>query len=145
MKTAKLWNKKCSGFTLIEMLFATVLIGLVIAALAASSGAFTMYNAAGLDLSTSEFLIEEIRELTAPVAFANLGVYHNQSYNPPRDAENNQMGEFGAYTQNVTVQYVTPANLSVVAGGATDFRRVTVAVSKGGQNITSTSWIRASY
>ena len=52
MKTVKPLHGKNQGFSLIEALLAAMLIGLAIAALAASSGAFTMYNAAGLDLST---------------------------------------------------------------------------------------------
>lgn len=137
------------GFTLIEVLIAAMLIGLAIAALVSSSGAFTMYNAAGLDLSTSEFLIEEIRELTAPVAFANLGTYNNQNYttpNGPVDAAGNVMPDFAAYRQVVTVEYVNAANLNQVwTSGPKDFRRVTVAITKNGQAITSTSWIRAQY
>ncbi|MHC4761710.1 MAG: prepilin-type N-terminal cleavage/methylation domain-containing protein [Planctomycetota bacterium] len=39
----KMYKKKqSSGFTLIEALFAAMLLGLVVAALAAASGAFTM-------------------------------------------------------------------------------------------------------
>jgi type II secretory pathway pseudopilin PulG len=145
MKTVKSIKRKNTGFTLIEALIAAMLIGLAIAALVSSSGAFTMYNAAGLDLSTSEFLIEEVRELTAPVGFANLGTYDGQAYNPPRDADNNVMAEFAAYTQTIDVDFVTAANLAAVSGTATDFRRITVTISKNGQTITSTSWIRAQY
>jgi prepilin-type N-terminal cleavage/methylation domain-containing protein len=142
MKPVKPLERKNAGFTLIEVLIAAMLIGLAIAALAASSGAFTIYNAAGLDLSTSEFLVEEIRELTAPAAFANLGAYDGQTYNPPRDAGNNPMPEFAAYAQNVTVEYVNQADLTTLAAGG-DFRRITVTISKNGNTITSTSWIRA--
>ena len=68
MNRKKTANRSFSaGFTLLEVLFAAMLIGLAIVALAVGSGAFTLNNAAGLDLSTAEFLIEEIRELTAPV------------------------------------------------------------------------------
>ena len=58
-------KKQSSGFTLVEALFAAMLLGLVIAALAAASGSFTMANGYGVDLSTAEFLIEEMREYTA--------------------------------------------------------------------------------
>ncbi len=53
-------QKNRTGFTLIESLFAAMLIGLVVAAIAVSSGAATMVNGVGIDLSTAEFLIEEI-------------------------------------------------------------------------------------
>ncbi|MHC4834844.1 MAG: prepilin-type N-terminal cleavage/methylation domain-containing protein [Planctomycetota bacterium] len=65
-------KKRKNGFTLIEALFAAMLLGLVVAALAAASGAFTMANGYGVDLSTAEFLIEEMRELTANEDFDTL-------------------------------------------------------------------------
>jgi type II secretory pathway pseudopilin PulG len=132
------------AFTLLEVLIASMLIGLAIVALAASSGAFTLYNAAGVDISTAEFLIEEIRELTAPVAFSGLSVY-GVSHTPPVDAAGTAMPDFSAYTQQVTVAYVNPANLTQTVVGPTDFYRVTVAIIKNGMTITSTSWIRAKY
>jgi prepilin-type N-terminal cleavage/methylation domain-containing protein len=149
MKPVKPLTRKNQGFTLIEALIAAMLIGLAIAALVSSSGAFTMYNAAGLDLSTSEFLIEEIRELTSPVAFTGLMAYNNQNYttpNGPVDAGGNVMPEFAAYSQHVTVQYANPANLAQQPYTTPSaFRRITVTITKGGQTITSTSWIRAEY
>jgi Tfp pilus assembly protein PilV len=142
MKTVKPRNRKIAGFTLLEVLFAAMLIGLAVAALAASSGAFTMYNAAGLDLSTSEFLIEEIREKTATDSFAALS---NAQYQPPVDTGGTAMPEFAAYKQVVTVEYVSATNLATHSNLATDFRRITVAITKNGRTITSTSWIRAQY
>jgi type II secretory pathway pseudopilin PulG len=141
MKMVKSIKRNSAGFTLLEVLFAAMLIGLAISALVSSSGAFTMYNAAGLDLSTSEFLIEEVREMTAPDIFANLSVYNGQVYNPPRDADGTAMPEFAAYTQTVTVEYVNPADLAAHSASATAFRRITVAITKNGNSITSASWI----
>jgi prepilin-type N-terminal cleavage/methylation domain-containing protein len=139
-------NAKPRGFTLVEVLMAAMLIGLAITALVASSGAFTLYNAMGVDLSTAEFLIEEIRELTAPVAFADLGAYNGQTYSPPRDANGDNLSDFNAYKQIVTVEYVNATDLTHVwTSGPKDFRRVTVKILKGNREITSSSWIRASY
>ena len=49
---------------MIEVLIATILIGLSIAALVAANGSFSLANVTGADLSTAEFLAEQIRELT---------------------------------------------------------------------------------
>lgn len=142
MKTNK--KKQSSGFTLVEALFAAMLLGLVIAALAAASGAFTMANGYGVDLSTSEFLAEEIRELTANVDFDTLlSSYDGQSFNPPKDISNLDMTEFGEFTQQVEIDYVAPGNFSSTVTGPTDFVRVTVTIVKNGQPISSTSWVRA--
>lgn len=142
MKTNK--KKQSSGFTLVEALFAAMLLGLVIAALAAASGAFTMANGYGVDLSTSEFLAEEIRELTANVDFDTLlSSYDGQSFNPPKDISNLDMTGFGEFTQQVEIDYVAPGNFSSTVTGPTDFVRVTVTIVKNGQPISSTSWVRA--
>jgi len=54
-----------AGFTLIEAMIATLLLAIAIIALMVSNQAFTQVNSAGIDLSTAEFLIEEVRERTA--------------------------------------------------------------------------------
>lgn len=133
-----------NGFTLIEALFAAMLIGLVIAAIAVSSGAATMVNGIGVDLSTAEFLIEEIREQTADVDFDGVLAYDGVTYNPPIDIGGTAMSEFGAFSQQVTVEYVEPSNLSQPAASPpTDFVRVTVTITKNTQPVSSASWIRA--
>ncbi|MCI0498320.1 MAG: type II secretion system GspH family protein [Planctomycetales bacterium] len=145
-------RKNKSGFTLLETLFAAMLIGLVIAALVASSGAFTMANGYGVDLSTAEFLGEQIRELTArpEVIFDNdpdtqdtLLLLNNVTYSPPRDTGGAVLTGFSAFAQKVAVNYVQPGNLAQVSGSRTDFVRVTVTITKNNMPVSSTSWIRA--
>jgi len=139
-------NAKPRGFTLIEVMMAVMLIGLAIVSLVASSGAFTRYNAMGVDLSTAEFLIEEIRELTTPVSFADLGAYNGQTYSPPRDANGDKLSDFNVYKQVITIEYANPADLAQQPYTTpSDFRRVTVKILKNNQQITSSSWIRAKY
>ena len=137
-------KKQSSGFTLIEALFAAMLLGLVVAALAAASGAFTMANGYGVDLSTAEFLIEEIRELTANENVDTLlASYDGQTFNPPKDISNLDMADFSEFSQQVEIDYVESGNFADTVTGPTDFVRLTVTVSKSGQPISSTSWIRA--
>lgn len=141
MKTKKIKN----GFTLVEALFAAMLLGLVIAALAAASGAFTMANGVGLDLSTSEFLIEEIREHTASESFDDLiANFSGQTFSPPVDVTGAGMSDFSEFSQQVAIERVQPGNLTQIDGtGTSDFIRVTVTVTKNGAPVNSTSWIRA--
>lgn len=139
-------NKKeqSSGFTLIEALFAAMLLGLVVAALAAASGAFTMANGYGVDLSTAEFLIEEVRERTANVDVDTLlSSYDGQTFSPPKDVSGLDMSDFSEFGQQVVIDYVESGNFANTVTGPTDFVRVTVTVTKGGQPVSSTSWIRA--
>ena len=57
-----------NGFSLVEVLIAILLVGLAIASLVTANSALTKANGAGADLSTAEFLIEQMRELTAMLA-----------------------------------------------------------------------------
>jgi type II secretory pathway pseudopilin PulG len=142
MKTQK--KKDNNGFTLLEALFAAMLLGLVIAALAASSGAFTMANGYGMDLSTAEFLSEEMQELTTNVDFDTLvASYDGQTFNPPKDVSNADMTDFSEFSQQVNIDYIESGNFDNVVVGPTDFIRVTVTITKSGVPISSTSWIRA--
>jgi type II secretory pathway pseudopilin PulG len=142
MKTKRLIHNP-SGFTLLESLFAAILIGLVIAALVASNSAFTMANAAGVDLSTAEFLIEEIRELTANTAFDDLNslagdpFWPNNNITPaPSSAE---IQAFSVFTQQVAVD---PCG-SEFGVDNDEFVRITVTILKNTQPVSQASWIRA--
>jgi len=76
--------RRSRGFTLLEVLIAVILVGVSIAALVAANTSiavilvgvsiaalvaantsFTLANGTGADISTAEFLVEQIRELTA--------------------------------------------------------------------------------
>jgi prepilin-type N-terminal cleavage/methylation domain-containing protein len=154
-----------TGFTLVEVLVAVILVGLAIACLLAASSSFTSTNAAGFDLSTAEFFTEQIRELTAllPVVDPNSGTdvfgpeeaaladyddlddFDGASFSPPINADRQPLDNFAAFSQQVTVENVNAANFEQVVGDHTsDFVRVTVKVCLNAREITSTSWLRAS-
>jgi len=130
-----------AGFTLIEAMIATLLIGIAIVSLMVSSQAFTSINSAGINLSTAEFLIEEVRERTAPIEFDNLAAFAG-TYSPPEDIEGNQLTTFAGFSQQVTVQNVSPSDFTTPDAGS-DFARVTVAILLNSSQVTSASWIRA--
>ncbi|MBP8304263.1 MAG: prepilin-type N-terminal cleavage/methylation domain-containing protein [Phycisphaerae bacterium] len=159
-----------SGFTLVEVLIAVVLIGVAVAALLGANGAFTRVNAAGVDLTTSEFLIEQISEstVTLPVAepgtnpavgspfgpesgetlaqYDDLDDFDGATFSPPIDAGRNPLADLAAFSQVVAVQNVQPADLDQVAADhSTAFVRVTVRILRNGQILNSASWIRARY
>lgn len=159
-----------SGFTLVEVLVAVVLIGVAVAALLGANGAFTRVNAAGADLTTSEFLIEQIRELavalpvaepgTSPVVgslfgpesgetlaqYDDLDDFDGATFSPPIDAGRTPLPDLEDFSQVVTVQNVQPADLDQVAADhSTAFVRVTVRVLRNGRILNSAHWIRARY
>jgi prepilin-type N-terminal cleavage/methylation domain-containing protein len=155
-----------NGFSLIEVMIAVVLVGLSITALVVASGSFTMANSAGADLSTAEFLVEQIRELTTllPVvdpqtttatfgpeeaslaSYDDLDDFDTATFSPPINANRAVLNDFAGFSQQVTVQNVSSANFdTVVADHSTPFVRISVDVRRNGELISSASWIRARY
>jgi len=154
------------AFTLIEVLIATVLIGIAIASLVAANSSFTKANGAGTDLSTAEFLIEQVRELTTllPVIDPDTGTttfgpeeatlanyddlddFDDASFSPPISVDREVLNDFAAFSQQVTVENVNAANLEqVVSDHGSSFIRVTVKLFLNSKQISSASWIRARY
>ncbi len=132
-----------TGFSLVEAMIAVLLVGLVVTALMLSNGSLTKVNAAGVDLSTAEFLTEQIREHVVALPYANLAALAAASpYSPPIDVNGNALAQFTEFSQQVSVQAVSPADLITPQGGS-DFSRVTVSVLLNGSPINSATWIRS--
>jgi len=159
-------DNKNSGFTLIEALIATAIIGIAIAALITSNISHTQANAYGMHTSTAEFLIEEIRAMTAPLDFVDpndvagtfgaetgensvtdyddLDDFDGITFNPPVDVHGNTLNDFSEYSQVVTVVNVDAGDFtSVVADHGSSIVRVSVSILMNGKEISSTNWIRA--
>ena len=159
--------KHNNGFTFIEVLIATLLVGLAIASLMVANRAFTTANDVGTDLSTAEFLVEQIKELTAllpvidpltgtttfgPESGENLASYDDlddfdgASYSPPINADRSVLNDYANFSQQVTVENVSDSNFEqVVTDHSSYFVRITVSVYQNSQLITSASWLRARY
>ncbi len=157
------------AFTLIESMVAMIIIGIAMAALIAASTSMTRVSGAGINISTAEFLIEEIRELTtdlpvvdpetdittfgpeepALVFYDDLDDFNGASFSPPIDITRNQLVNFTGFTQQVTVQNVgdnNPADgvdlTAVTVNHGSDFVRITVDILLNGNIVSSSSWIR---
>jgi Tfp pilus assembly protein PilV len=157
-------HRHSSGFSIIEALVAIFLVAIAVASLIAASGSLTQVNAAGVELSTAEFLIEQIRELTDllpgtdPDYLPNMTFAVGADYDDVDDFDNfdssslgapitsdwQPLNEFSAYTQKVTVERVSESDLEqVVYDNTTHFIRVTVTITLNGEEISSARWIRA--
>ena len=149
---------------------AILIIGIAIASLLAANIAFTSANGSAADLSTAEFLAEQVRELTAPLPvvdpqtqtatfgpepneatladYDDLDDFDNFDSKPysPIDAARNQLPAFSAFSQHVTVENVNAGNFEQVdVTHTSQFVRVTVTVSLNSKQLTSIRWIRARY
>lgn len=155
------------GFSLLEVLIAIMLVGLAIVSLVTVNGAFTKANGIGAELSTAEFLIEQMRELTTmlPVidpqngvttfgpeaaetlaSYDDLDDFDGLSFSPPIDADRNVLNDLAAFSQQIMVQNVSASNFEqVVSDHGSPFVRVTVTVFMNGREISSTMWLRARY
>lgn len=161
------YAKNKNGFSLIEALIAILLVGLAIASLMAANTSFTQANGAGTDLSTAEFLLEQIRELTAllPVIdpemetttfgpesgetladYDDLDDLDNKVFSPPINADRNILNDFVAYSQQITVQNVNASDFEQVESDHSSyFVRITVKIFLNSKEISSASWLRARY
>lgn len=173
-QTSQIGNRtSLRGFTLIEVLIATLLVGLSIAALVAANGSFSLSNVTGADLSTAEFLAEQIRELTTMLPVADPAVttwtvlgpeagettlaayddvddfdgFNSAALSGPISAQRTPLTALAAFRQQVTVQKLNPSNFDETwaDGSVSNFVRVTVAILQNGRQISSASWIRARY
>ena len=154
------------GFALIAVLVAVMLIGLAVVALMTVSMSSTQINSAGIELSTAEFLIEQIREQidllavvdpntdTAYFGAEEAGVanyddvddFDGANFCPPISSEKEVLSDLLAYSQQVTVENVSESNLEqVVSNHSSPHVRVTVNVLLNGSEISSNSWIRTNY
>ena len=153
-----------NGFTLIEVLFGIILVGISIACLVATNITSTRANNNGMNLSTAEFLLEQIRELTTllPVIYPETGDdifgpesgeilsdyddvddFDGLTISPPISADREVLNDFTAFTQQVTVENVSAVNFEqVVADHSSYFVRVTVEVLFNSELICSVNWIR---
>jgi len=139
---------KRGGFSLIEALIAIILVGLAITCLVAANGAFTKANGAGTDLSTAEFLIEQIRERSISVAYddlSNLEHFDGVTFSPPINAQGQVLNDFAAFSEQITVENISKDNFEQVVGYDSGFVRITVKVFLNSREISSTSCIRARY
>jgi len=160
--------RRSQGFTLLEVLIAVILVGVSIAALVVANTSFTLANGTGADISTAEFLVEQMRELTATLAvmepdvtnptfgieggettladYDDVDDFDNLAFSPPIAADRTVLSDFAAFSQQVIVQNVSASNFDTVVGdGLSDFFRITVTVSLNGNQLSSTSWIRARF
>jgi len=139
---------KKHGFTLIEVLIAIILVGLAIAALVATNSVFTKANAVGTNLSTAEFLIEQIRERSISAEYDDLYTlehFDGVSFSPPINADGEDLNEFAAFSEQITVENTSKDNFEQVVAYDSGFIRVTVKVFLNSREISSAGWIRARY
>ena len=149
-------------------MLAIILVGIAVASLVAANASFTKENSAGTELSTAEFLIEQIRELTiqlpvvepnsatytfgleagetALASYDDLDDFDGADFSPPINADRMLLNDFAPYHQQITVENVSANDFDQVVGdGLSYFVRVTVTITANSNQIASADWVRAWY
>lgn len=153
------------GFTLIEIVVATVLIGLALVAMMASAGSNTRVNDAGTKLTQGTFLAQEIREWSLSLPFRDqdpgdlgkppgpdgsdpqvwvddLDDLMNVTYCPPRDGQGYAIATLPAWSQTITMTWRDPNNLSnTVSDGTSEVIYVNVDVKHRNNLVVSSRWL----
>ncbi len=157
--------KRRTGFTLIEAIIATALVGIGVASLMVAAKSSTQVNAAGREITQATYLAQEIREWTLKLPFSDpdladqgnppgpdgsdpqvfvddLDDLWNVTYCPPRDGCGQAIGAMPDWSQHISLEWKDPDSLTTnVIPGLSDVIRVTVTISRGGRETLRTGWL----
>ena len=155
------------GFTLIEVVVATVLVGLALTAMMVSVRSNTRVNDAGTKLTQASFLAQEVREWTLALPFRDqdagdrdnppgsdgsnpqvwvddLDDLMNVTYCPPRDGQGYAIATLPDWSQTITLTWRDPNDLDhTVTAGTSDMIYVNVDVKYRNAVVTSSGWMVA--
>jgi hypothetical protein len=85
-------------------------------------------------------------EETGLANYDDLDDFDGVSFSPPISADREVLDDYAAFSQQITVENVNPANFEeVISDHNSSFVRVTVKVFLNSREISSLSWIRAQY
>ena len=131
------------GFTLIEAAIVTVIVGVGTVAMIQLLAAGSMANGDAHSLTTGLNLARNIREMTQSMTYVQILDLDGEVYSPPVDSMGQAQSGFDGWQQAVTVQKVDPNYLTLELAQSTDspMARVTVSVSRDGEEICSIDWL----
>ncbi len=136
-------HRRGGGFTLIEALYAIMIVGLGVVALMMLMASGTTVNTFGNDLSSAVFLADEMRAMTDDVPFDDLPAYNGQTFNGV-DANGNPVEGLAGFQQQLSVTAVDPIDLTTLVGPVpVQTLRLTATVTSASGAQTRFSWLRA--
>lgn len=158
--------RRVRGFTLIEALVATSVIGLGVAAVLVSAGSGTRVNYAGQQLTQATFLAQELREWTLRLPFSDTDSWDQNKapgqeaagtfddlddldgtlFTPPRDGQGNDIAGMPGWSQSVELTWPDPDDLTATLAPpilAKDGQiiYVDVTISFRGEQVLRTGWL----
>lgn len=155
------------GFTLVEVLLASVTVGLGLVALMGAVRSSSQVNGTGRKITQASFLAQEIREWTMTLPFSDpdpgdqdnppgpdaaspqvfvddLDDLMDVTYSPPRDGQGLAIAGMSGWSQTITLTWRSPGNLmQTVTPGTSDVINVQVDVRCAGQSVLTANWLVA--
>ena len=155
------------GFTLIEVLFASVIIGIGFVAILASVISSTKVSFASSEMTQAVFLTQEIREWTANLPFHDMDAADiskppgpdsysgdgtpyvddlddlmDATFSPPRNGLGEVITGMTGWSQSVSLTWRLPSNINTsVVPGTSNVIHVQVTISKSNETLMQTGWL----
>lgn len=158
-------TRRRRGFSLVEVLVATVILGIGMAALMTAMAANTRTNTEGQSVTQAVFLAQELREYTLTLPFADptpgdagsppgvdpydggtiddLDDLMDRTFSPPLDGQGGSHYELQGWSQTVTLSWRDDGDLAGATRtpGSTKVVHVQVTISYEGREVLTTGWI----
>jgi len=129
------------GFTLLEVTFSIVIVGIAIVSLMLLFAAGTNVNSFGNKLSSAVFLADQLRSMTDQTGFDDIINDGNQTFSGV-DADGNSIPGLGNYQQDLTIQTINPEDMTVYVGPDPTAVILTASVSDTKGQLMQISWLR---
>lgn len=133
-KNALKKKSRVSGFTLIETLFAIIIVGLGVVAMMQLFLSGTEINSYGNKLSTGVIFAEQVRSMTDETYFYDLPGHDEEVFSGVEELNNFQV--------KLNVEAVNPEDMTIYVGPDPEMMRVTAQVTYKTKEITQLSWLR---
>jgi type II secretory pathway pseudopilin PulG len=132
-----------AGFTLLEAVIATAMVGMGVAALMVTTQMSTRINGTGQEMTQAAYLLEEVREYALKQPWGTAKAL-NANWSPPRKADGTVLDGLSGWTQTIQVDWRDPAAIQHSVGAeSSDLIRITVSISHGRNCILTSGWLVA--
>ncbi len=153
------------GFSLIEVMVASAILGLGVTALLSAVGSGSSATSASREVTEAVFLAQEIREWTLKLPFSDpdpadadnqpgpdgsdptsflddLDDMLNVTYSPPRDGLGYMIHDMTGWSQKISLTWRSATDLTtVVSNGSSDIIHVNVEILHQDRLIMTTGWL----
>ncbi len=152
------------GFTLIEALIATFMVGLGVSAMMVATKSGTQVNAEARDITQAVYLWQEVREWTLKLPFKDPDTPEEYpgpdtgedpqvfvddiddlmyvTYDPPRDGTGQAASDMTGWSQQISLRWCDPNCIAAtVSPGTSDLIYVEVTILYEGQSVLKAGWL----